>query len=189
MSGHPLPNAQTDEALMHAVAAGDLERLGELFDRHHSAVHALCWRLAGDPDVADDLLQEVFLRVLRFRDSFRGDAAFRTWLFRIAHNVCMDWRRRDRAAREISAPNLVASVPAAEAEPVSALATLVDAAMRTISPDARSVLVLSRYHDMTYTEIAAVVGCSPGAARVRAHRALRELRLRVELIRGAVSHE
>jgi RNA polymerase sigma factor (sigma-70 family) len=167
--------AQSDEALMHAVAAGDVGKLGVLFERHHARVHALCFRLTHEADVADDLAQETMLRALRYARSFRADSAFTTWLYRLAYNVCQDhWRRtqRDETTTDLSEARDVRDEIDAE-DPRHAL---LEAAMGRLAPDRRTVLVLSRYNDLAYDDIARVLECTPAAARVRAHRALNELR-------------
>src|SRR4051812_44410896 len=82
---------------MQAVREGDVEQLGVIFERHHARVHALCHRLTRRDDVADDLVQETMLRVLRNSRSFRGESAFSTWLYRLAISACQDyWRRSAR---------------------------------------------------------------------------------------------
>ena len=160
---------------MRHVREGDVEQLGVLFERHHARVHALCYRLTRRADAADDLAQETFLRVLRYRDSFRGDAAFTTWLYRIAYNVCHEhWRqgRRDESMRD-TAPE---SERQSHTEPVSDRHVLLEQAMVRLEPEQRAVLVLTRYHDLKYDDVARVLDCTPAAARVRAHRALNDLR-------------
>src|SRR5690242_13759619 len=84
----------TDEALMQAVSAGDLAQLGVLFDRHHRAVFDFLVRTTGRRAVADDLVQDVFERILKYRTTFRGDVGFRPWLYRIACNARADYYRR-----------------------------------------------------------------------------------------------
>src|SRR5689334_4250137 len=159
---------------MRDVRDGDVAALGVLFERHHRRVHALCYRLVRRPDAADDLVQETFLRVLRYRESFRQEAAFTTWLYRIAVNACHEhWRqmRRDDAT----------AIPAtyadrAESPAVADRHVLLDEALGRLEPEHRAVLVLTRYHDLKYDDVARVLECTPAAARVRAHRALNELR-------------
>lgn len=170
---------ESNESLMQAVAAGRLDRLTCLFDRCHSAVHALCARLVGSVDAADDLSQEVFLRVLRFRHSYRATASFRTWLYRIAYNACMDYRRSQRAAREVPIDALPEQGTVDEPSDHLRVAAVQRALCALPAPD-RTVLVLSRFDGMTYAEIAAIMGSTPGAIRVRAHRALRALRSQLE---------
>jgi len=159
---------------MRVVRDGDADKLGILFERHHARVHALCYRLTRRGDVADDLAQETFLRVLRYRDSFRGDAAFTTWLYRVAYNVCHEhWRldRRDESMRERH-PEVERDVPV----PLDERHALLEQAMSRLEPEQRAVLVLTRYHDLKYDDVASVLECTPAAARVRAHRALNDLR-------------
>jgi RNA polymerase sigma-70 factor (ECF subfamily) len=164
---------------MAAVGRGDLNALGVLFDRHHARVHALCYRLTGDASVADDLVQESFLRILKYRRGFGARAAFTTWLYRLVRNVCMDHlnaetRKRQRTEIMIGEQRSEQGRnDPAEADP--RLETL-RAALYRLSPDKREVLVLSRYQGLSYAEIAEVCETSVGAIKVRAHRAMRELR-------------
>jgi RNA polymerase sigma factor (sigma-70 family) len=166
-------NDPSDEALMRNVRDGNVAALGVLFERHHARVHALCYRLVRRADAADDLVQETFLRVLRYRESFREEAAFTTWLYRVAWNTCHEhWRqiRRDepQRAEEVAAAH--------DAPALSERHVLLDEAMGRLDPEHRAVLVLTRYHDLKYEDAARVLECTPAAARVRAHRALNELK-------------
>ena len=167
----------SDEDLMRAVREGDVAPLGILFERHHTRVHALCYRLTRRADVADDLAQETMLRVLRYASSYRRDSAFTTWLYRLAYNVCQDhWRkaRRDELTTDLSEVQGV--VTAESDDPIDERHALLEEALQRLAPERRAVLVLSRYNDLEYDDIARVLECTPAAARVRAHRALNELR-------------
>ena len=73
----------TDEALMRAVRDGDVARLGELFERHHRSVFDFLVRMTGDRASAEDMVQDVFVRMLKYRATFRDDGRFETWMFRI----------------------------------------------------------------------------------------------------------
>lgn len=172
---------RTDEELVSELAHGDVGALGELFERHHGRVHALCLRLTGDRHVADDLAQESFLRVHRYARGFGARAAFTTWLYRLVRNVCIDHMRRE--SRERARAAALASEHTEEGrEPTAAhpRQDLLREALRRLAPDKREVLVLSRYHGLSYAEIAEVCQTTVGAIKVRAHRAMRELRLRIE---------
>jgi RNA polymerase sigma-70 factor (ECF subfamily) len=161
---------------MRAVREGDVDKLGVLFERHHARVHALCFRLTRRGDVADDLTQETMLRVLRHSHGFRGDASFTTWLYRLAVNACQDhWRRSARDESMTDVPDIADERHETDADS-SDRHVLLELAMRRLDPDQRAVLVLNRYHDLSYDDVARVLECSPAAARVRAHRALNELR-------------
>ena len=165
---------RTDEQLMAAVRGGDGDALGTLFDRHHRAVHALCVRLSHDADLADDMVQEVFLRVWRYARSFHGRSTFRTWLYRLTYNVCLDVQRQNSRWQRHSA--IDPGTPEPPREELANCHVILEAALSRLSPAHRAVLVLSRFHDLGYEEIGRIIECSPGAARVRLHRAMNELR-------------
>ena len=80
----------TDEALMRAVREGDLSRLEILFDRYHLMLFGFLIRMTGNRHVAEDLVQEVFLRILKYRATYCDDACFKTWVYRIARNARAD---------------------------------------------------------------------------------------------------
>jgi len=169
----------SDEDLMRAVREGDVAPLGVLFERHHARVHALCFRLTRRVDVADDLAQETMLRVLRYASSYRRDSTFTTWLYRLTYNVCQDhWRktRHDERTTDLSEAEGEGVVARDGDDRIDERHVLLDEAMQRLAPERRAVLVLSRYNDLGYDDIARVLECTPAAARVRAHRALNELR-------------
>ena len=165
---------RSDEQLMAAVRDGDGDAMGVLFDRHHCAVYALCVRLSHDVDLADDITQEVFLRVWRYAGGFRGRSTFRTWLYRLTYNACADMRRRD--ARRQNVPLTDSVTDETPSEELGNRHVLLEAAMSRLAPAHRAVLVLSRFHGLGYEEIGRIIDCSAGAARVRLHRAMNELR-------------
>lgn len=166
----------TDEAIMHAIQGGDLDLLGLLFVRHSGKVFARSLQLVGDRTEADDLVQDSFLRVLRYRDSFQGTARFSTWLYRIVTNVCLDHLKA--RGREAEGLRELADTPTegwSGTGPSDRLLATRQALQR-LSRDKRELLVRARLRGVGYAELARVAGVSQGAVRVRVHRALRELR-------------
>lgn len=174
------PQAEAaDEDLMRAAQAGDLDAVGTLFSRHHRMVYRLCYRLTGDPSAAEDLTQESFLRVIRYGDSFGGQSKFTTWLYRVVRNRCMDHnvaRRRDREQEEHMANDPDLGAKETWPPPDPGWQETLRLALDRLSPAMREVLVLSRYQGLKYQEIADLCQESVGAVKVRAHRAMRELR-------------
>ena len=86
---------------MRAVRDGDLSQLGTLFERYHPALHDFLCRMTGNAAVAEDLVQDVFLRVLKYRATFRDEGQFDTWLYRIARNARTDYFRSRRPTESI----------------------------------------------------------------------------------------
>lgn len=160
---------------MAKVVAGDAEGLGGLYDRHHGPLYGFFLRLTGCGATAEDLVHDVFVRVLRYAASFRPDAPFRPWLYRIARNVHAD------VCGAMTWDALEDTLPCPEASPHShAVAmqdrTRLESALQSLRPEQREILLLSRDPDWTYAQIAELLGCSESAVKVRVHRALAALR-------------
>ena len=179
-AGAPRPS---DEQLMAAVRDGDVRRLGELFDRH---VERLLDFFAGRGRLAperEDLVQETFLRVIRYRKSWRGEGTFAGWLFRLAENLARDRASRAAArepeaaerpdAREAAAP--ASAAPDASAATAESAARLRAALARLPSAE-RELLELKWFEGLDAAAIGARLRCSMGAVRVRLHRAHARLR-------------
>jgi RNA polymerase sigma-70 factor (ECF subfamily) len=170
--------AMTDEALMQAVQRGDLAKLGGLFERHHLAVFDFLARMTGSRAIAEDLVQDVFERILKYRATWRGDAPFTAWLFRIARNARADYYRR----RVLTAPYTDAmdgEDPAAGPEAQLAdenEAARLQRALLGLREDKRELIVLARYREMKYEAIGEMLGVDAATIKVRVHRALKELR-------------
>ncbi len=171
----------SDEALMQAVAAGNVAAFHALYDRHHRGVFSLFLRSIGDHHRAEDLLQETFLRVFAHRQAYRPTATFRTWLFTIARNLLIDQLRQRRENPEIESGEILETVadpgatPLQEAE-ASEVEERLQAAVLRLRPSQREVLLLHRFAGLSPEEIAEVTGASPAGVRVTLHRALRRLR-------------
>jgi len=172
-------NSPADELLMIQVRDGDVALLGTLFERHHLALYNFFVRLTSRRHASEDLVQEVFLRMLKYRHTYRGEKQFTMWMFQIARNAWVDHLRKNR--REQSMPEQLpepvsterlASEKLEEGEDID----LLRVAMQKLSDDKREVLVLSRFHDMKYDEIADLLGCAVGTVKARVHRALHDLR-------------
>lgn len=177
MSGVP----PSDEALMEEVRAGSLAAFQALYDRHRRGVFNFLLRSLGDRRIAEDLLQETFLRVFAHREEYRPTAALRTWLFTIARNLLIDQLRQQSRRPELEdEATLEAAVdpgatPLQQAE-AAELGERLQAAVLRLSPSQREVLLLGRFAGLSHEEIARVTGASPEAVRVTLHRALSRLR-------------
>jgi RNA polymerase sigma-70 factor, ECF subfamily len=168
-----------DEALMRAVREGDLPQLAALFDRYHVALFDFLNRMTGRRDVAEDLVQEVFLRILKYRATYRDDARFETWVFRIARNARADYFMKRESLEPLSEEALArpdgAPGPDGELER-QGQAALLRRALMHLREDRRELIILARYRGMKYEAIAELLGVDIGTVKVRIHRALGELR-------------
>lgn len=164
---------------MQRVKNGKVEALAVLFERHHVKLYNYFLRRAGDGGAGEDLTQEVFFRILKYRETYRGDSAFTTWMYSIARNVHMDLLRKhkkespldDRWEEEPSPEPIPELQTQAEQE-----SALVNRALDLLPPAKKEVLVLSRFQGLKYEEIARLLGCSLASVKTRVHRAVKDLR-------------
>jgi RNA polymerase sigma-70 factor, ECF subfamily len=172
-------NTTDDTKLMLEVRQGRTGALAVLFERHHARLYRFCLRMTGDRHASEDLVQDAFMRMLKYRNTFRPETPFLPWMFRIARNACVDHLRRSSVEPTPSADIEQLAENAASRSHDTASddrGELVRRALLALPATVREVLVLNRFEFKTYEEIAAVLGCSAGAVRVRAHRAMKQLR-------------
>jgi RNA polymerase sigma-70 factor (ECF subfamily) len=169
---------RTDEALMVAVREGDLDQLEILYQRYRDPLYDFFGRLTGNRVAGEDLVHDVFVRILKYRNTYRETNRFVTWMYQIARNARTDYLRKHSA------------VPLDEfrTEPEHDIATpgrqheeneeklLLQCALMQLPESSRELLILTRYQEMEYEDIAELYGISLGAVRTRVYRAIKELR-------------
>jgi len=164
---------------MTAVRDGDLAKLGLLFERYHVALFEFLSRVTGNRTAAEDLVQDIFVRILKYRATYRDGGSFETWLYRIARNARADYFRQRPSAEPLGSEALEqlepAPGPARQLEAGREEARL-RRALLLLREDKREVLVLARYRGMKHEQIADLLGVEIGTVKVRIHRAMRELR-------------
>jgi RNA polymerase sigma-70 factor, ECF subfamily len=175
-----------DEELVRRAVGGEQAAFGILVERHQRRVYNLALRMTGREDDARDATQDAFLTALRKLSSFRGDAAFTTWLHRVTVNACYDLlRRRGRAAvLEREGEQALEPPPAPDHADQVDLSIDVRRALLEIPEDYRVVMLLHDVHDLPYEEVAAVVGIPVGTVKSRLHRG----RVALARIMGLGSH-
>lgn len=179
MRRQPMREEGRDSRLMEAVKSGELSYLAELFERYHRRIFGFCYRMTSSSALAEDLTQEVFVRILKYRESFRPGAEFGPWAFTMARNVCVDHFRRhsEEAVDPVDLEHRRSPEPSAfqvtsDRQDVSRLRT----ALEGLTPEQRELLVLTRFERRPYAEVAEALGCSVGAVKVRVHRTVRRLK-------------
>lgn len=169
-----------DAVLAGRAVAGDMAAFETLYRRHHARVHALCRRLSGNEAQAEDHTQETFVKAWQNLPGFRGDAAFSSWLHRIATNVVLGGFRSDgrRGGHlKVVDDELLNAIPAPERSVGDALD--LEHAIRSLPPGARAVFVLHDVEGWQHDEIAAETGIAVGTCKAQLHRARRLLRERL----------
>jgi len=169
-------DAAPDEELVRRYLAGDAQAFAILVDRHSPRVYNVALRMLGDPDEARDATQDAFLTVVRKAKQFRGEAAFSTWLHRIAVNACYDIlrkRRRQPLLRRVDdeADAIPETGPSVADHADEAAGSIdVSRALQAIPHEYRIVLVLADVQDLPYEEIARTLDVPIGTVKSRIHR-------------------
>ncbi len=163
---------------MERVQRGEVRAFDLLFERFRARLFGFLYRRCGDGPVAEDLLQETWLRVVRSRDRYDPQRRFSTWLFQIANNLCRDRGRRlaveRRGKRELTDAMLV-EAPTGNPHPVDSRLDM-PGLLGRLSDRQREVVVLRYFHDHSERDIARIVGIPPGTVKSRLHQAIRVMR-------------
>ncbi len=174
----------TDHDRMTAVARGDLSGMSDIYENRHRSLFRFFFRLTGRQALAEDLVHEVFLRMIRYRESWQSNAnhdsgAFEAWMYRIARNTLVDHARKHR--HEVpSAEDQVEAVVSERPTPFESTAkrqdlALLYRALRELPEDKRELLVLTRFEGLSHEQIGRILGCEAGTVKGRVFRAMKEL--------------
>lgn len=169
----------TDTDLMLAVKAEELDKLTGLFDRYHPALYRFFFYHIRQQQMAEDCTQNVFYRVLKYRHSYKPQTSVKAWLYQIARNVLNDelkQQRKHRYDHDCSIPDDRQSGATADGKlKEKERLRLLEEALGQLAPADRDILILSRYQQLRYHEIAEILQLSEAAVKVRVHRAFRQL--------------
>ena len=167
-----------DEMVMQDVRNGDVARLEVLFDRHYAGVLRYFQYLTSNRTLSEDLAQEVFFRVLKYRQTYQPDSSFRAWLYQIARNVHASHfgKQKPEVALPEEAREIRGNIVPPDREFQKKQETLLlRRALAAMPGEKREVLIMSRFLDLKYEEIASVLKCEVGTVKVRVYRAMRDL--------------
>ena len=169
----------TDEVIMEAVKNGNLQQATLLFERYNRPIYNFLARMTMDRALAEDLTQNVFFRIIKYRKSYREGARFQSWIYQIARNVFSD--HYQSLKHNYSAFVDVEKIKDQVADKEESQAqhdkeALLQRSMAKLSADQRELLVLTRYEQMKYEEVALLMDTTVANIKVRVHRALIRLR-------------
>jgi RNA polymerase sigma factor (sigma-70 family) len=166
---------------MLKVKSGDLDKMALLFQRYHRPLYGFLFHMTGHRESSEDMVQTVFYRLLKSRNTFTGDGEFKTWMYHVARNVLSDhFSRSRRSGVHVDIAELEEKLGGdtrlfERVEKRLAVQAL-QKAMAALSPESREILVLSRFQELKGTEIASILDISVGAVKVRIHRAISQLK-------------
>jgi len=186
-------NGQVIEACQH----GDRDAFRVLFETYKDRVYSIaCYSFGGDKSIADDVTQQIFLKLFTAIKQFRGESEFTTWLYRLVVNACMDERRRNRRllsfgeTREtFGMNNAAAKKPQEKQYARTEIAETVRAAISQLKPKFRLPILLKYVEGLSYDEIATAMGCSKGTVASRLNRGHGQLAKHLSHLRGQVFGE
>lgn len=168
----------SDVELMLKVREGQTDKLGLLFERYNKSLFSYFYRYCGRQDVSEDLVQNVFYRILKYRKDYNGSGKFTTWMYKIAHNLAIDYYRKhgrylyhdvDRLVDEYEDTADKALIKKEEIR-------LLQQALDQLKPHEREVLILSKYQELTYKEIGSILNSPEGTIKARLFRAIQSLK-------------
>ena len=146
-----------------------------LFERHHAKLYRYYLRMTGNSQLSEDLVQEVFFRMLKYRETYRQECGFTTWMYRIARNAHIDQMRKRKWEVALE-EGWDGPARAAQSLDESEDLEFVRLALLRLPPEKRELLVLSRFQGMKYEQIAELLDCEVGTVKVRVFRAMQALR-------------
>lgn len=168
----------TDEQLMEAVQRHKLDHLNVLFERYQKRIYNYFLKSTGDTEESADLTQQVFIRILKYRQSYRSGQRFEMWIFQIARNQVKDHFRKlkvhkDQFTDMEALPDVgMSDEPDLQAERERKL----QLAMGKLPADKRELLVLAKFQNMKYEDIATLRSATVSAIKVQVHRTIQQLR-------------
>jgi RNA polymerase sigma-70 factor, ECF subfamily len=178
----------TDEELVEAFRRGDLSAFDGLVARWERKIRGAVHRILGNEEEARDVCQEAFLKAYRALDSFKSEARFSSWLYQIALNLCRDRLRRRRGRTMVSLDEVEqAGAPLAARRPsahdlveAGDLARTVATAIAALPEEQQEVIILKEYQELTFAQIAEVLGLPASTVKTRLYRGLSQLRIALE---------
>jgi len=165
--------ALSDEMIMQKVAEGNLDLLKELFDRHHKHVYNFLHKMSGDRMLAEDLTQDVFYKLIKYRNSYKN-GSFLSWLFTIARNSLKTYYTRNHKAHENIEVLTYRAIE--EEDETNENNAQLQHALSQLDPLERELVILNRFKEIRYEDLAEMMGSTPGAIKTKVCRILKKLK-------------
>lgn len=173
-----------DELVAKRAAAGDRKAMESLLDTYYDRIHRMAWRWCGSPEAAQDVAQDVCVKLATSITSFRADAAFATWVWRITYNSAIDHLRAMQRFQATSPADMVVLVdqPNTHTPEQQAEARDLWLAVRTLPAQQRDAVLLVYAEDMSHAEAAEILACSTNTVSWHLHEARKALKVQLEAV-------
>lgn len=182
----------SDHELMINVRDGDIDKLGILFERYKKKLFNFFLMSLSDRQASEDLVQDVFMRILKYRHTYKDNGRFSVWMYGIARNARIDHYRESGTGYVPLDDTFDVENPGPGPEEDyehAAQRLLLKRALAKLPDEMRELIIMSRYSDMKYSDIGGILGCSEGAVKVRMYRAMKELSTHYHTLEGGDNHE
>ena len=169
----------TDEALMQNVRENNIDSASILYDRYSKRLYNYFLKISFDKQLSQDMLQTTFLRMIKYRKSFKVEKPFQAWIFQIARNVFADElkEKKIKTNEDVDVYNMEMGGDSADSPNHEEREKKLYQALNRLDTESKEILVLSRFQGMKYEHIAQVLNLSVSAVKVKVHRAIKKLRV------------
>ena len=169
----------TDEMIMEAVKNGDLQQASLLFERYNKRIFNFLARMTMDRAQAEDLTQNVFLRIIKYRNSYREGLRFQSWIYQVARNIFSDHyqKHKNKFSEFIDVETIGEHITNnEESEILEEQEKLLERSMAMLNDEQRELLILTRFQHMKYEDVAVIMDTTVANIKVKVHRAIAKLR-------------
>jgi RNA polymerase sigma-70 factor (ECF subfamily) len=173
-----------DDEMAKRAATGDRAAMEHLLDAYYERIHRMAWRWCGSADAAQDIAQDVCVKLATSISGFRSDAAFATWVWRITYNAAIDQLRAAQRFKATSPADMMTLTdqPSAHTPVVDAEARDLWSAVRTLPAQQRDAVLLVYAEDMSHAEAAGILSCSTKTVSWHLHEARKTLKIQLEAV-------
>ncbi len=173
-------NTLSDNSLMLRVKEGEVQKLGLLYERYKKRLFGFFYQMNKDASLSEDLVQNVFMKILKYKHTYTEDSKFVVWIFQIARNTSHDSFRKSKKYLHKDIDDVGYSIKGTEDLQDVIIkkenTVTLKKAIELLSSEKRELIMLSKIKELKHREVGEIIGCSEGAARTKVHRALNELK-------------
>jgi RNA polymerase sigma factor (sigma-70 family) len=170
-----------DNYLMLGVKSGDLDKMALLFERYSSVLYGFVYRSINDAAISQDIVQTVFYRMIKYKESFTGQGEFRTWMYHIARNAIVDnYKKGNKIEYKDDITLIGDKIPSGsnlekDLEKKQSK-EMIHKALNYLSDDNKEIILLSKFQELSYKEIAEILDTNENNIKIKVHRALKQLK-------------